>query len=208
MLLMLDNYDSFTHNLVRYFAELGYPVMVRRNDQISLPEIAALPLTGLVISPGPCTPAEAGISKAAIAHLAGVVPILGVCLGHQAVAEVFGAQVSLAREVMHGKQSAVRHAGEGLFADLPQPLTVTRYHSLSVVADSLPPELLPTAWEQVAAGEQAELMALQHRDWPIFGVQFHPESVLSDSGHQLLQNFCQLLPDYQVPTNLATEILP
>lgn len=193
MLLMIDNYDSFTYNLVQYFGELGQEVVVRRNDDISLDEIDALQPAGLVISPGPCTPNEAGISLAAIEHFAGRLPILGVCLGHQAIAQAFGGKVIRARQVMHGKTSAIRHLGQGLFSGLPDPLTVTRYHSLVVEQGSLPDCFEITAWSQTGQGERDEIMAMRHRTLAMHSVQFHPESILTQGGHQLLQNFLHLL---------------
>lgn len=193
MLLMLDNYDSFTYNLVQYFAELGQEVMVRRNDEITVAEIAQLQPAGLVVSPGPCTPNEAGISLAAISEFAGKLPILGVCLGHQAIAQAFGGQVVRARKVMHGKTSAIRHCHQGLFADLPDPLTVTRYHSLIVEAASLPSCFSVTAWSELENGERDEIMGMQHNSLPIHSVQFHPESIMTECGHQLLDNFLQLV---------------
>ncbi len=193
MLLMIDNYDSFTWNLVQYFGELGQEVVVRRNDEIGLDEIAALRPSGLVISPGPCTPNEAGVSLAAIERFAGEVPLLGVCLGHQAIAQAFGGRVIRARRVMHGKTSAIRHTGTGLFASLPDPLTVTRYHSLVVEDDSLPACFEVTAWSEQAQGVRDEIMAMQHRTLPVHSVQFHPESILTEGGHRLLQNYLDLL---------------
>lgn len=193
MLLMIDNYDSFTYNLVQYFGELGREVLVRRNDEITLDEIAALQPDGLVISPGPCTPFEAGISLMAIEHFAGRLPILGVCLGHQAIAQAFGGQVVRARQVMHGKTSAIRHTAQGLFAGLPDPLTVTRYHSLVVEAHSLPDCFEVTAWTERETGERDEIMGMRHRTLPLHSVQFHPESILTEGGHQLLQNFLTLI---------------
>ncbi|WP_346351695.1 aminodeoxychorismate/anthranilate synthase component II [Oceanimonas sp. AH20CE76] len=193
MLLMIDNYDSFTWNLVQYFGELGQEVVVRRNDDISLNEIAALRPAGLVISPGPCTPNEAGVSLAAIEHFAGELPILGVCLGHQAIAQAFGGEVVRARQVMHGKTSAIRHTGGGLFAELPDPLTVTRYHSLVVKANSLPACFEVTAWSENAQGERDEIMGMQHKTLSLHSVQFHPESILTQGGHQLLGNFLNIL---------------
>lgn len=193
MLLMIDNYDSFTYNLVQYFGELGQEVLVRRNDEITLDEIAALQPDGLVISPGPCTPLKAGISLMAIEHFAGRLPILGVCLGHQAIAQAFGGQVVRARQVMHGKTSAIRHTAQGLFAGLPDPLTVTRYHSLVVEAHSLPDCFEVTAWTERETGERDEIMGMRHRTLPLHSVQFHPESILTEGGHQLLQNFLTLI---------------
>lgn len=190
MILLIDNYDSFTYNLVQYFGALGQEVLVRRHDAISLAEIDALAPDHLVISPGPGTPDEAGISLAAIRHCAGRLPILGVCLGHQAIAQAFGARVVRAARVMHGKTSAIRHQEMGLFAGLKQPLTVTRYHSLIVEAESLPAELEVTAWTLPDQPQQKpEIMGLRHRHQPIVGVQFHPESILSEQGMELLANF-------------------
>ncbi|WMC11236.1 aminodeoxychorismate/anthranilate synthase component II [Oceanimonas pelagia] len=193
MLLMIDNYDSFTWNLVQYFGELGQEVVVRRNDDIGLDEIAALAPAGLIISPGPCTPNEAGVSLAAIERFTGELPILGVCLGHQAIAQAFGGRVVRARQVMHGKTSAIRHSGTGLFAQLPDPLTVTRYHSLVVEAGSLPACFEITAWSEQKPGERDEIMGMQHQSLPVHSVQFHPESILTEGGHQLLRNFLTLL---------------
>ncbi|OXS13597.1 anthranilate/aminodeoxychorismate synthase component II [Zobellella denitrificans] len=193
MLLMIDNYDSFTWNLVQYFGELGQEVVVRRNDEIALDEIAALAPRGLVISPGPCTPNEAGVSLAAITRFAGVIPILGVCLGHQAIAQAFGGRVVRARRVMHGKTSPIRHTGRGLFKGLPDPLTVTRYHSLVVEPESLPDGFELTAWTETGEGRVDEIMAMQHRRLPLYSVQFHPESILTQGGHRLLQNFLELI---------------
>ncbi|KNC12746.1 aminodeoxychorismate synthase component II [Pantoea sp. BIGb0393] len=188
MLLLIDNYDSFTWNLYQYFCELGADVRVVRNDAITLQEIEALPLTHLVISPGPCTPDQSGISLAAIRHFAGRVPILGVCLGHQAIAQAYGAQVVRARQVMHGKTSRIQHSNQGVFRNLNNPLTVTRYHSLIVARDTLPAEFEITAWS-LRDGEPDEIMGFRHRTLPLEGVQFHPESILSEQGHQLLANF-------------------
>jgi anthranilate synthase component 2 len=181
---MIDNYDSFTYNLVHYFGELGEDVRVFRNDEISVDEIAALQPARICISPGPCTPKEAGISVTVLQHFAGKIPMLGVCLGHQAIAEAFGGRVIRAQQVMHGKTSPVLHEGKGVFAGLPSPLTVNRYHSLAIERSSLPPELEITAWTQ-----DGEIMGVQHRHLAVQGVQFHPESVLSEHGHALLKNF-------------------
>jgi para-aminobenzoate synthetase component II len=190
VILLIDNYDSFTYNLVQYFGALGQTVVVRRNDAITLDEMAALAPERLVISPGPCTPDEAGISLAAIRHFAGRLPILGVCLGHQAIAQAFGGRVVRAQRVMHGKTSLLRHSSEGLFAGLNNPLTVTRYHSLLVEAATLPPELEVTAWSVSEKPDlEPEIMGLRHRQLPIVGVQFHPESILSEQGMELLANF-------------------
>ena len=189
MLLMLDNYDSFTYNLVRYFRELGAEVVVYRNDEISLAEIEQLAPSHLVISPGPRTPNEAGISMAAIAHFAGKIPVLGVCLGHQSIGQVFGGKVVRAEKVMHGKTSMVSHEQLGVFAGLDQPVEVTRYHSLVVDAASLPECLEATAWSLNAAGEKEVIMGIRHKTLDVEGVQFHPESVLTHQGHALLANF-------------------
>ncbi len=191
MLLMIDNYDSFTYNLVQYFGELGARVEVRRNDAVDIAGIETLSPERICISPGPCTPMEAGISLAAIRHFAGRVPILGVCLGHQAIGQAFGGQVIRAQRVMHGKTSSVFHAGVGVFAGLPDPFTATRYHSLVVAREKLPECLEITAWT-----EEGEIMGLRHRSLPVEGVQFHPESILSEHGRDLLANFLhqQALP--------------
>lgn len=190
MLLLIDNYDSFTWNLYQYFCELGAQVQVVRNDAITLEQMAALPLTHLVISPGPCTPSESGISLAAIRHFAGQLPVLGVCLGHQAIAQAYGAQVVRARQVMHGKTSAIQHTGQGVFRNLNNPLTVTRYHSLIVQRDSLPDAFEVTAWT-MRDGEPDEIMGFRHKTLALEGVQFHPESILSEQGHLLLRNFLE-----------------
>ena len=184
MLLMIDNYDSFTYNLVQYFGELGADVRVYRNDAITLKEITAMKPDHLVISPGPCSPKEAGISVAAIQAFAGKVPILGVCLGHQCIGQVFGGVVERARRPMHGKTSDVTHGGSDVFTGLPSPLTVTRYHSL-IVRD----EGLPACLRVTARSEEGEIMALAHREHRVYGVQFHPEAVLTQHGHDLLRNF-------------------
>ncbi|MFM5716107.1 aminodeoxychorismate synthase component II [Aeromonas allosaccharophila] len=189
MLLLIDNYDSFTWNLVQYFGALGQEVVVRRNDELTLDTIAQLSPRYLVISPGPCTPNEAGISLDAIRHFAGKLPILGVCLGHQSLAQAFGARVVRARQVMHGKTSLIRHRDEGVFKGLNNPLRVTRYHSLVVARDTLPECFEITAWSEHADGAFDEIMGLRHKTLPVEGVQFHPESILSEQGHQLLANF-------------------
>ncbi len=189
MILLIDNYDSFTYNLVQYFAQLGEQVMVRRNDEISLSQIEAGQFSSLVISPGPCSPDQAGVSLAAIKHFAGKMPILGVCLGHQAIAQAFGAKVVRAKTVMHGKNSLIRHTGQALFTGLNQPLSVTRYHSLVVEKNSVPEEFRVDAWTQ---DDDAEIMALSHKKLPLYGVQFHPEAILTEQGHQLLQNFLSM----------------
>ena len=189
MLLLIDNYDSFTWNLVQYFGALGQEVVVKRNDELTLDAIAQLSPRFLVISPGPCTPNEAGISLDAISHFAGKLPILGVCLGHQSLAQAFGARVVRARQVMHGKTSLIRHRNEGVFKGLNNPLRVTRYHSLVVERDTLPDCVEITAWSEHADGSFDEIMGLRHKTLPVEGVQFHPESILSEQGHQLLANF-------------------
>jgi len=192
MLLMIDNYDSFTYNVVQYLGELGAEVQVVRNDEVEVADIAAMAPSRIVISPGPCTPNEAGISMAVIREFAGVVPLLGICLGHQSIGQVFGGRVVRARKVMHGKTSAIHHRGEGVFKGLSQPFEATRYHSLVVERDSLPDCLEITAWTQDEAGEVDEIMGLRHREFAVEGVQFHPESILTAHGHDLLRNFLEL----------------
>lgn len=189
MLLIIDNYDSFTFNLYQYFCELGAEVQVVRNDEISIAQIEQMAPTHLVISPGPCTPNEAGISLEAIGHFAGKLPILGVCLGHQAIAQAFGGEVVRARQVMHGKTSAIVHRDDSVFHQLNNPLTVTRYHSLVVKADSLPDCFEITAWTTLADGSMDEIMGYRHKTLPIHAVQFHPESIKTEQGHELLANF-------------------
>lgn len=184
MILLIDNYDSFTWNLYQYFCELGANVQVSRNDVLTLADIDALNPQKIVISPGPCTPDNAGISLAVIRHYAGRIPMLGVCLGHQAMAQAFGATVVRAAKVMHGKTSPITHNGQGVFHGLPSPLTVTRYHSLIVDSATLPDCFEVTAWS-----ETEEIMGIRHREWDLEGVQFHPESILSEQGHALLNNF-------------------
>lgn len=191
MLLMIDNYDSFTYNLVQYLGELGVEVRVFRNDALSLADIARLAPSHLMISPGPCTPDEAGISLAAIQHFAGKIPILGVCLGHQAIGQAFGGRIIHAREIMHGKTSMIHHTHEGVFSGLSNPFEATRYHSLVIAKDAVPECLQVTAWTQTASGELDEIMGVRHRSLPIEGVQFHPESILSQHGHALLRNFIE-----------------
>ena len=188
-LLMIDNYDSFTYNLVQYFGELGEDVRVFRNDEITLDEIAALKPDRLVISPGPCTPNEAGISMAAIRRFAGEIPLLGVCLGHQSIGQVYGGDVVRARQVMHGKTSPIHHRDVGVFKGLNNPLTATRYHSLVVKRETLPDCLEITAWTQTEDGQVDEIMGLRHKTLAVEGVQFHPESILTEQGHALLRNF-------------------
>ncbi|MFL2518202.1 MAG: anthranilate/aminodeoxychorismate synthase component II [Gammaproteobacteria bacterium TMED30] len=190
MILMIDNYDSFTYNIVQYLLELGADVVVRRNDEIDLDGIAALKPEKIVISPGPCTPNEAGISMPCIEHFAGMIPILGICLGHQSIGQVFGGKVIRAKEVMHGKTSLIHHQQSGVFTDLANSFTATRYHSLVVEQSSLPDCLEITAWTETD-GQIDEIMGLRHRELAVEGVQFHPESILSQHGHALLQNFLQ-----------------
>lgn len=184
MILLIDNYDSFTWNLYQYFCELGAEVIVRRNDDITLADIDALAPQKIVISPGPCTPDESGISLEVIRHCSGKLPILGVCLGHQAIAQVFGATIVRAERVMHGKTSPVTHTGVGVFQGLNNPLTVTRYHSLVI-----DPPTLPACFDVTAWSDTRQIMGIRHREWDLEGVQFHPESILSEQGHQLLANF-------------------
>lgn len=192
MLLMIDNYDSFTFNIVQYLCELGADVKVVRNDEVTLADIARMKPERLVISPGPCTPNEAGISMPAIREFAGKMPILGVCLGHQSIGAVFGGNVIRARQVMHGKLSAIHHEGKGLFKGLPSPYNATRYHSLIVERATLPDCLEITAWTALDDGSVDEIMGLQHKTLPIQGVQFHPESILTEHGHALLKNFLEI----------------
>ena len=187
--LMIDNYDSFTYNIVQYLGELGADVLVYRNDAISIAEIEALAPAHIVISPGPCTPNEAGISVEVIKQFSGRIPLLGICLGHQSIGQAFGGDVIRAKKVMHGKLSAIHHQGKGVFAGLPSPFTATRYHSLVVDAATLPDCLEVTAWTEDEAGERDEIMGLRHRTLAVEGVQFHPESILSEHGHQMLRNF-------------------
>jgi len=187
--LMIDNYDSFTYNLVQYLQELGAEVLVHRNDKIDLAGMEALDADRLMISPGPCTPTEAGISVEAIRYFAGKLPILGVCLGHQALGQAFGGQVVRARTVMHGKTSPVHHTGQGVFRGLPSPYTATRYHSLVVDKASLPDCFEVTAWTLDDNGDMDEIMGMRHRELPLEGVQYHPESILTEHGHDLLNNF-------------------
>jgi anthranilate synthase component 2 len=189
MLLMIDNYDSFTYNLVQYFGELGQEVKVVRNDALTVAEIAALGAERIVISPGPCTPDQAGVSLEVLEKLSGVVPILGVCLGHQSLGQAFGGKVVRARTIMHGKTSPIHHGGTGVFAGLPNPFLATRYHSLVVEKESLPDCLEITAWTEHADGSFDEIMGLRHRTLAVEGVQFHPESILTEHGHDMLRNF-------------------
>jgi anthranilate synthase component II len=189
VLLMIDNYDSFTYNVVQYLGELGADVQVYRNDEIDLKQIEDLAPAQIVISPGPCTPNEAGISTAVIKHFAGKVPLLGICLGHQSIGQVFGGNIIRAGKVMHGKLSAIHHTGEGVFKGLSKPFTATRYHSLVIDSKSLPDCLEMTAWTEDENGNLEEIMGVRHKQLAVEGVQFHPESILSEHGHQLLQNF-------------------
>ncbi len=189
MLLIIDNYDSFTYNLYQYFCELGEEVKVVRNDEITLEQIEALQPSHLVISPGPCTPNEAGISLQAIEYFAGKLPIMGVCLGHQAIAQAFGGEIVRARQVMHGKTSQIRHNSKSVFSGLNNPLTVTRYHSLVVKTDTLPECFELTAWTEREDGSLDEIMGYQHKTLAIDAVQFHPESIKTEQGHELLANF-------------------
>jgi anthranilate synthase component 2 len=186
MLLVLDNYDSFTYNLVQYLGELGESPVVRRNDDIGVEDIGAMGVERMVISPGPCTPSDAGISVAAVRRWGKTIPILGVCLGHQAIGEAYGAKVMRARTLMHGKTSRITHDGKGIFADVPSPLEVMRYHSLVVESESLPDELEVVAR---AKDDPTEIHAIKHRQHPVWGVQFHPESILTESGKEILRNF-------------------
>ena len=188
MLLMIDNYDSFTYNLVQYFGELGEDVRVYRNDEITLEQIEALAPDHLVISPGPCTPNEAGVSVAAIRHFAGRIPILGVCLGHQSIGQAFGGRIVHASAIMHGKTSMIHHRDQGVFRGLPNPLEATRYHSLVIDRATLPDCLEITAWTEVE-GQMDEIMGVRHRELAVEGVQFHPESILTEHGHDMLRNF-------------------
>jgi len=189
MLVMIDNYDSFTYNLVQYFGELGAEVKVFRNDQVSVAEIEALKPDHLVISPGPCSPSEAGISVEAIQYFAGKLPILGVCLGHQSIGQAFGGRIVHAKQIMHGKTSMVYHSDVGVFKDLPNPFEATRYHSLVIEQESLPECLEITAWTRNEDGTMDEIMGVRHREFVIEGVQYHPESILTQHGHQQLANF-------------------
>jgi anthranilate synthase component 2 len=189
MLLMIDNYDSFTYNVVQYLGELGAQVEVYRNDEISVDKIRQLKPERIVISPGPCTPNEAGISMAVIEAFAGEVPLLGICLGHQSIGQVFGGKIVRAKQVMHGKTSMIHHLDVGVFAGLPQPFEATRYHSLVIERESLPACLEITAWTEDADGNLDEIMGVRHRELAVEGVQFHPESILTRCGHDLLANF-------------------
>ncbi len=191
MLLMIDNYDSFTYNLVQYFGELGVEVEVHRNDQITVEEIEQKDPEWIVISPGPCTPNEAGISVDAIRYFAGRKPILGVCLGHQSIGQAFGGEIVHAGAIMHGKTSMIHHNDKGLFRGIPNPFEATRYHSLVIDKATLPEELEITAWTETPDGDLDEIMGVRHRTMPIEGMQFHPESILTEHGHELLRNFLE-----------------
>ncbi len=191
MLLMIDNYDSFTYNVVQYFGELQAEVKVVRNDQVSVTDIESMKPDYLVVSPGPCTPTEAGISLAAIDAFAGKLPLLGICLGHQSIGQAFGGVIVRAEQVMHGKASPVYHIGEGVFEGIPSPFQATRYHSLVIDKHRLPDCLEVTAWTQDSQGNMDEIMGVRHKELPIEGVQFHPESILTDYGHALLNNFLE-----------------
>ncbi|MBZ5600449.1 MAG: aminodeoxychorismate/anthranilate synthase component II [Acidobacteriia bacterium] len=193
MVFVLDNYDSFTYNLVQYLGELGAEVVVRRNDQVTVAEVEAMHPERIVVSPGPCTPQEAGISVQLIRHFAGQVPVLGVCLGHQAIGAAFGGKVVRAKSLMHGKTSQVEHDGKTIFQGLPSPITATRYHSLVIEEKSLPRDLEVSAFATDCDGSRV-IMGLRHRKWPVEGVQFHPESVLTTEGKKLVQNFLGLCP--------------
>ena len=188
MLLLIDNYDSFTFNLVHFLGDLGVPCTVRRNDDLSAADALALAPEAIVLSPGPCTPNEAGVCLDLIEAAAGRVPVLGVCLGHQAIGQAFGGRVVRADRPMHGKLSPIRHDGTDVFAELPSPFEATRYHSLVIEPETLPPSLVPTAWT-----EDGVIMGLRHRDLPIYGVQFHPESIASEHGHKILANFLTMV---------------
>ncbi len=189
MLVMIDNYDSFTYNIVQYLGELGSDVKVFRNDQITVQEIQALEPEKLMVSPGPCTPNEAGISMAAIEHFAGKIPVMGICLGHQSIGQVYGSNIIRAKQVMHGKTSRMHHHDAGVFAGLPQAYEATRYHSLVIEKDSLPDCLEITAWTENEDGSFEEIMGVRHKTLDVEGVQFHPESIMTEYGHELLANF-------------------
>ena len=191
MLLMIDNYDSFTYNIVQYLGELGQDVRVFRNDEITLADIEALNPQHIVISPGPCSPNEAGVSMAVIQHFAGKIPVLGVCLGHQSIGQVFGGDVIRARQVMHGKTSPIHHHNQGVFRGLNNPLIATRYHSLIIDKNTLPDCLEVTAWTELEDGSLDEIMGVRHKTLAVEGVQFHPESILTEQGHDLLKNFLE-----------------
>jgi len=192
MILMIDNYDSFTYNLVQYLGELGADVVVERNDQITIDDIKKLAPERIMISPGPCTPSEAGISIEVINHFKGKLPIFGVCLGHQSIGQAFGGDIIRAEEIMHGKTSSIYHRGIGIFEGIPKPFEATRYHSLVIDEDTLPACLEITAWTETECGEVEEIMGVRHKEYAIEGVQFHPESILTEHGHDMLQNFLNM----------------
>ena len=192
---MIDNYDSFTFNLVQYLGELGAEVKVSRNDEIDIAQIGELKPSHIVISPGPCTPDKAGVSLDLVREYAGKIPIFGVCLGHQAIAQAFGASIVRADKIMHGKTSAVHHDGAGVFTDIPNPFTATRYHSLVIEPDTLADELEITSWTLNPDGTREEIMGIRHKSYPLEGVQFHPESILTEHGHDLLRNFLESSPN-------------
>ena len=192
MILMIDNYDSFTYNLVQYLGELGADVVVKRNDQITIEEIKKLAPERIMISPGPCTPTEAGISMEVIEHFKGKLPIFGVCLGHQSIGQVFGGNIIRAKEIMHGKTSDIYHKGTGIFKGLPNPFKATRYHSLVIEKETIPDCLEVIAWTQDENGDLDEIMGVRHKELAIEGVQFHPESILTEHGHDMLQNFLNM----------------
>ena len=192
MLLMIDNYDSFTYNIVQYFGELNQEVKVVRNDQVTLEDIERWQPQYLVIGPGPCSPTEAGISIPAIQHFAGKIPLLGVCLGHQSIGQAFGGNIVRAKTVMHGRLSDMYHSNQGIFSTLPNPFSATRYHSLVIDQATLPECLEVTCWTQEADGSMEEIMGIRHKTLPVEGVQFHPESILSQHGHQIFQNFLDI----------------
>jgi anthranilate synthase component II len=192
MLCLIDNYDSFTYNITQYLAELGEDVRIVKNDETTINGLREMPIDRFVISPGPCTPNESGISLEVLRHFAGQRPILGICLGHEAIGQVFGGKVVHARSVMHGKVSDIYHDGKGVFQDLPSPFKATRYHSLVVELESLPDSLEISAWTRTPDGQLDEIMALRHKHHVIEGVQFHPEAILTEHGHELLRNFCQM----------------
>ncbi len=192
MLLMIDNYDSFTYNLVQYFGELGEEILVYRNDKINIAEIEALGPERIVVSPGPCTPNEAGLSLEVIEHFKGKLPLLGVCLGHQSIGQAFDGRIVHAKEIMHGKTSEIYHNNNDVFAGLDNPFTATRYHSLVIEQETLPDCLEVTAWTQTEDGEVNEIMGVRHKEYAISGVQFHPESILTSYGHELLKNFLEI----------------
>lgn len=199
MILMIDNYDSFTYNLVQYFGELGAKMVVCRNDEITIPAVTQLKPRGIVISPGPGTPHQAGISLELIRHFSGKIPFLGVCLGHQSIGQVFGGRIVSAKKVMHGKVSNIYHDQQGVFKNMPNPFSATRYHSLVIEKQSVPTCLEITAWTKTQTGELEDIMGIRHRRWPMEGVQFHPESILTQEGKQLLQNFLTTLDQSKLP---------